>query len=130
MNYGPLSVGGSVEWSGYGWPSVGAPARSLPTHSVRAMTPPPGSFGRVSRPLTVKAYCIRIIWRATTTSCLPASIRPATGQRVRLIAGFGGFLGRKHDGHPGPKAIWEGMQKVSAFAITLKAGRAVYDSDG
>jgi hypothetical protein len=22
---------------------------------------------------------------------------------VRLIAGFGGFLGRKHDGHPGPQ---------------------------
>jgi len=49
---------------------------------------------------------------------------------VRLIAGFGGFLGRKHDGHPGPKAIWEGMQKVSAFAIALEATRAVYAGDG
>ena len=50
--------------------------------------------------------------------------------RVRLIAGFGGFLGRKHDGHPGPKAIWEGMQKISAFAIALEAGRAAYARDG
>ena len=52
------------------------------------------------------------------------------GQMVRLIAGFGGFLGRKHDGHPGPKAIWEGMRKVRAFAIALEAGRAMYASDG
>ncbi|MFZ1828454.1 MAG: IS4 family transposase, partial [Candidatus Competibacteraceae bacterium] len=56
-----------------------------------------------------------------------------TGYRrrlVRLIAGFGGFLGRKHDGHPDPKAIWEGMQKVRAFAITLEAIRAAYTSSG
>ena len=49
---------------------------------------------------------------------------------VRLIAGFGGFLGRNHDGYPGPKAIWEGIQKVSAFAIALEASRAAYTSDG
>ncbi len=49
---------------------------------------------------------------------------------MRLITGFGGFLGRQHDGHPGPKAIWEGMQKVSAFAMALEAGKAVYTEDG
>ncbi|MFZ1829397.1 MAG: IS4 family transposase, partial [Candidatus Competibacteraceae bacterium] len=60
----------------------------------------------------------------------PPQIPPPLGQMVRLIAGFGGFLGRKHDGHPGPKAIWEGLQKVRAFAIALEAGRAVYAGDG
>jgi hypothetical protein len=60
----------------------------------------------------------------------PPETPPPLGQRVRLIAGFGGFLGRKHDGYPGPKAIWEGMQKVRAFAIALEAGRAVYAGDG
>lgn len=60
----------------------------------------------------------------------PPATPPPLGQMVRLIAGFGGFLGRKHDGHPGPKAIWEGMQKVRAFAIALEAGRAVYAGDG
>ena len=45
---------------------------------------------------------------------------------VRLIAEFGGFLGRKSDGHPGPKAIWKGMPKVKAFAIALEAGRVAY----
>lgn len=60
----------------------------------------------------------------------PPKAPPPLGQMVRLIAGFGGFLGRKHDGHPGPKAIWEGMHKVRAFAIALEAGRAVYAGDG
>ena len=36
---------------------------------------------------------------------------------VRLIAGFGGFLGRKGDGHPGPKTLWEGLQRVQMFAL-------------
>ena len=49
---------------------------------------------------------------------------------VRLIAGFGGFLGRTSAGHPSPKALWEGMQRVSAFAMGIEAGRAVYTSDG
>jgi hypothetical protein len=29
---------------------------------------------------------------------------PTLGERVRLVGGFGGFLGRGGDGHPGPKA--------------------------
>ena len=60
----------------------------------------------------------------------PPETPPQLGEMVRLIAGFGGFLGRKSDGHPGPKAIWEGMQRVSAFAIGIEAGRAAYTSDG
>ena len=31
------------------------------------------------------------------------AIPPPLGQMARLIAGFGGFLGRKRDGHPGPR---------------------------
>lgn len=60
----------------------------------------------------------------------PPQTPPPLGEMVRLIAGFGGFLGRKHDGHPGPKAIWEGMQKVRVFAIAFEATRAVYAGDG
>jgi hypothetical protein len=60
----------------------------------------------------------------------PPDTPPKLSDRVRLIAGFGGFLGRKHDGHPGPKAIWEGMQKVRAFAIAFEARKAAYAGDG
>ena len=60
----------------------------------------------------------------------PPATPPKLGEMVRLIAGFGGFLGRKSDGHPGPKAIWEGMQRVREFALALEAGKAVYASSG
>lgn len=60
----------------------------------------------------------------------PPDTPPKLSDMVRLIAGFGGFLGRKHDGHPGPKAIWEGMQKVRAFAMALDACKAAYTGDG
>jgi hypothetical protein len=60
----------------------------------------------------------------------PPETPPKLGERVRLIAGFGGFLGRKSDGHPGPKALWEGMQRVSAFAMGIEASRAAYTGDG
>jgi hypothetical protein len=60
----------------------------------------------------------------------PPATPPKLGEMVRLIAGFGGFLGRKSDGHPGPKAIWEGMQRVREFALALEAGKAAYAGSG
>ena len=60
----------------------------------------------------------------------PPATSPSLGTIVRLIAGFGGFLGRKHDAHPGPKALWEGMQRVREFAIALEAGKAAYAGGG
>jgi hypothetical protein len=62
--------------------------------------------------------------------CPPPTTPPPLGEMVRLIAGFGGFLGRKHDAHPGPKAIWEGMQRVRAFALAFEAHKAAYTEDG
>jgi hypothetical protein len=35
----------------------------------------------------------------------PPEMPPSLGEMIRLVAGFGGFLGRKGDGHPGPKAL-------------------------
>jgi hypothetical protein len=61
---------------------------------------------------------------------LPPVTPPPLGEMARLIAGFGGFLGRQSDGHPGPKALWEGMQRVREFAIALDAGKAAYASGG
>src|SRR5512144_2541497 len=42
----------------------------------------------------------------------PPGTPPTLGEIVRLIARFGGFLGRKREGHPGPKALWIGLQRV------------------
>ena len=51
---------------------------------------------------------------------------PPLQEMVRLIARFGGFLGRKCDGSPGPKAIWEGIEKVRHYAVGIDVAKAVY----
>ena len=40
---------------------------------------------------------------------------PTLSTVVCLIARRGGFLGRKHDGKPGARTIWLGMQEIAAF---------------
>ncbi len=32
-----------------------------------------------------------------------------------MITSFGGFLGRKGNGHPGPKDLWEGLLQLHTF---------------
>jgi len=60
----------------------------------------------------------------------PPEKPPTLNVMTRMIAAFGGFLGRKHDGYPGPKAIWEGMIRVQEFFIGLEAARVAYAGDG
>ena len=55
-----------------------------------------------------------------------ATTTPKLGDMVRIIAGFGGFLGRKSDGFPGAKTLWEGMEKVRHYALGIEIARAVY----
>ena len=38
----------------------------------------------------------------------------------------GGFLGRKGDGHSGPKALWEGLMKLMAYVEALQTVHEVY----
>jgi Transposase DNA-binding/Transposase Tn5 dimerisation domain len=40
---------------------------------------------------------------------------------IPLIAGMGGYLGRKHDGPPGPKTMWIGLQRMRDFATAWAA---------
>jgi hypothetical protein len=48
---------------------------------------------------------------------------PRLNQVVRLVAMVGGFLGRKGDGEPGVKTIWEGLQRVMDVAVGLRWAR-------
>jgi hypothetical protein len=41
---------------------------------------------------------------------------PRLNEVARLIAMLGGFLGRKGDGEPGVKTLWQGLQRVMDFA--------------
>jgi hypothetical protein len=66
-------------------------------------------------------------WQAAYTvakKAPPPEEPPALGERVRIVAGFGGFLNRKHDGFPGSKTLWIGLQRVQDFAIALAAQHA------
>lgn len=46
----------------------------------------------------------------------PPQEMPTLGTMIPLIASLGGYLGRKHDGPPGPKAMWIGIQRMRDFA--------------
>jgi hypothetical protein len=50
---------------------------------------------------------------------------PKLDEVIRVIAGFGGFLGRKGDGAPGAKTLWIGLQRVMDFAIGIRAMREI-----
>lgn len=56
----------------------------------------------------------------------PPEEPPKLAEMVLIIAGFGGFLARKHDGFPGPKAIWEGIEKVQHYAVGIEVSKEVY----
>ncbi len=53
----------------------------------------------------------------------PPNKEPTMNEVLRLIASLGGFLGRKEDGEPGVKTIWQGMEKVASFAAGMKLAR-------
>lgn len=67
-------------------------------------------------------------WQAVylvTQKKRPPSRPPRLQEVLVLIAGLGGFLARKGDGLPGPKALWIGLQRTRDFVIALKAHEAV-----
>ncbi len=47
----------------------------------------------------------------------PPASPPNMSEIVALVAGFGGFLGRKNDKQPGAKSLWIGLQRLKDFAL-------------
>ena len=51
-----------------------------------------------------------------------------------MVAALGGFLGRKSDGHPGPKAAWKGLEKldqcVDMYLIMTGLSRPPGENEG
>jgi hypothetical protein len=63
-------------------------------------------------------------WRAvyaTVKKEAPPSEPPSIQTIIHLIASLGGWLGRKSDGEPGPKAMWVGMQRMVDLALGWRA---------
>ena len=63
-------------------------------------------------------------WQALWTFCYPAAPLPteplSLHQAIILIARLGGFLARKHDGHPGVKTTWRGLTRLSDILATWR----------
>jgi hypothetical protein len=53
----------------------------------------------------------------------PTPATPPRLSEVLRLEQLGGFLGRKSDGEPGAKAIWQGLQRGMTAAKTLAALR-------
>jgi hypothetical protein len=58
---------------------------------------------------------------ATVKRQSPPPEPPTMQTMVRLIGSLGGWLGRKCDGEPGPKAMWVGMQRMTDLALGWRA---------
>jgi hypothetical protein len=62
-------------------------------------------------------------WKAVyTVVCQepPPLVAPTLEEMVYLIASLGGHLGRTHDGPPGPKTMWVGMQRMMDLACAWR----------
>jgi hypothetical protein len=84
-------------------------------------------LGRTCPDLDCEVVFEREEWQAAwivAYKTLPAQ-PPTLNEMIRLIASFGGFLGRKCDGEPGAKSLWQGLQCVMNFAIAIRALKEV-----
>lgn len=63
-------------------------------------------------------------WKALvaykTQNPTPPSNPPSLREAVRMVAGLGGFLGRKGDGEPGTKTLWLGIQRLDDMTAMWK----------
>lgn len=55
-----------------------------------------------------------------TKNPVPPAQPPSLRQAIHMVAGLGGFLGRKGDGEPGTKSLWLGLQRLDDITATAK----------
>jgi Transposase Tn5 dimerisation domain/Transposase DNA-binding len=85
-------------------------------------------LGRTVPDLSCEAVFAPEEWRAVclvTQKKKPPRHPPKLTDFLTMLAGLGGYLGRKGDGPPGPKAIWIGLQRTRDFVITIEALEAI-----
>ncbi|MBW2259292.1 MAG: IS4 family transposase [Deltaproteobacteria bacterium] len=63
-------------------------------------------------------------WKALNTyitqTPTPPERTPSLREATRMLAGLGGFLGRKSDGEPGTKSLWIGLQRLDDLTAMWK----------
>jgi hypothetical protein len=67
-------------------------------------------------------------WQAVylvTYKQTPPDEPPPLKDMIQMVARLGGHLGRTHDGPPGPKTLWIGLQRARDFVIAIQAQKLV-----
>lgn len=63
-------------------------------------------------------------WKALATyktqNPIPPEQPPSLREAIHMVAGLGGFLGRKSDGEPGTKSMWLGLQRLEDLTAMWK----------
>lgn len=85
-------------------------------------------LGRTLPEISCEAVLAPEEWKAiylVTHKKHPPQQPPRLQEALVMIAQLGGFLARKGDGPPGPKALWIGLQRTRDFVLALKVQEAV-----
>ena len=80
-------------------------------------------LGRQSPQLPCTACLEEVQWRVLVAVAPPdprdAKTPPSLQEAVRMVAGLGGFLGRKGDGDPGTQTLWLGLQRLDDITAAI-----------
>lgn len=85
-------------------------------------------LGRIGPELDCEVLFDPREWQAAyivVKRCPPPATPPTLGEIIRLVARLGGYLGRRHDPPPGPKAVWIGLQRLRDLVWALEAHEQV-----
>jgi hypothetical protein len=77
-------------------------------------------LGRATPEMSCAAVLEEAEWKAVwvvTQKKAPPAQPPHLAQMIKLIAELGGHKGRKSEGPPGPKTMWEGLRRVFDLAL-------------
>ena len=81
-------------------------------------------MGRETPDVPCTVFFEEFEWKALTCyvrkNPVPPTEPPTLKEAVRMVAGLGGFLGRKGDGDPGTKTLWLGLEHLVDLAAMWK----------
>jgi hypothetical protein len=90
-------------------------------------------LGRQTPSVPCTVYFEEHEWQAlvafVTRQPEPPQAPPTLREAVRLVAGLGGFLGRKGDGEPGTETLWRGLQRLDDIAEAYLVFRSAPKED-
>jgi hypothetical protein len=85
-------------------------------------------LGRETPDVPCTVYFEEHEWKALVAyvrqSPLEPTAVPTLREAMRMVAGLGGFLGRKSDGHPGTQTLWLGLQRLDDLAAMYRVFRS------